>query len=79
MSFQKIKREIEMELPNRIVKPSGWKGSKTDKWYTRSTKHGCQYMCPYCGKPTLGCYFGEQEARMHFNNCPTLIKDGKNG
>lgn len=33
-----------------IHKPSGWKGLKTDAYWTKDSKYGVRYMCSTCGR-----------------------------
>lgn len=35
-------------------KPSGWKGSKGDTYWTKDTALGVKYMCQTCGRSVLG-------------------------
>ena len=57
-----------------MKKPSGWLGKKDDQWWTKPSASGLQYMCPQCGKKSLGIVWGEAQKRMHFSNCLTLNK-----
>ena len=61
-------------VDHQIKKPSGWKGKKTDSWWTKNSSSGLYYMCPKCGKKTLGIVWGEAQKRMHFNTCAELLK-----
>lgn len=36
------------------TKPSGWRGKKTDSYWTKHTAYGVRYMCAECGRNTLG-------------------------
>lgn len=55
-----------------IVKPSGWKGKKTDAWWTKDSQYGLRYMCPKCGHKNLGIVWGDAQKRMHWKWCPVL-------
>lgn len=57
---------------DRRPKPSGWKGKRTDQWWTKHTAYGVKYMCPDCRKETLGIMWGEAQRRMHYASCVRL-------
>lgn len=53
------------------TKPNGWKGKKTDQWWTKDSAYGVRYMCPECGRKSLGIVWGDAAARMmHWSDCP---------
>lgn len=56
----------------RKPKPSGWKGKRTDHWWTKDTVYGVKYKCPYCGKESLGMVWGKAQETMHRGSCPML-------
>lgn len=58
-----------------VAKPNGWKGTKTDSWWTKESKYGMKYMCPKCGKKTLGIVWGDASRVMHFKECQYYPKD----
>jgi len=51
------------------TKTSGFRGSKTDKWWTKNSKYGVKYQCSSCGKITLGMYGTGNDAIMHLSTC----------
>lgn len=62
--------EKEVDNPRyqeRQRKPSGWKGPRGALYWTKSTKYGMEYKCPYCGKVSRGI---SDRKRMHWNGCP---------
>jgi hypothetical protein len=49
-----------------VTKGSGFRGTKTDKWWTKDSKYGVKYQCSSCGKITLG---QDNDAYMHWPTC----------
>jgi hypothetical protein len=57
-----------------MTKPNGWKGKKTDIWWTKDSAYGVRYKCPECGKESLGIVWGQAEKTMHWRECSRRIK-----
>jgi hypothetical protein len=57
-----------------LNKPIGWKGKKTDQWWTNDSAFGVRYMCSDCGRKTLGIVWGEASRQMHYKDCPRINK-----
>lgn len=49
-----------------VSRPSGWKGHKGDRYWTKDSKYGVRYRCQTCGKNSLGISNAE---RMHMKDC----------
>ncbi len=60
------------EITEQLVKkPSGWKWPGDQEWYVKESKYGImRYMCPVCGKKTLG--MGKHRL-MHQEGCSRLL------
>jgi hypothetical protein len=58
------------------TKASGFRGAKTDKWWTKDSAHGVRYQCSACGRITLGMYGRGSGPEMHKSNCPRLASPG---
>lgn len=61
-------KEINPKYEKRNPKPSGWKGGRGAPWWTKSTKFGLKYKCPYCMKESLGI-----GPNMHRDGCPNEV------
>ncbi len=46
------------------AKPSGWRGKKIDRYWTKGTAYGVKYMCSECGRQQLGF-----PLRSHLSGC----------
>lgn len=53
------------EQPKRLPKPSGWAWSRGREWYVKGSQFGQRYMCPYCGRKSLGI----GGSHMHWPRC----------
>lgn len=61
-------KEINPKYAERNPKPSGWKGGREAAWWTKSTKYGLRYKCPWCMKDNLGI-----GGNMHRDGCPNEV------
>jgi hypothetical protein len=55
------------------IKPSGWKGKRTDRFWTKDSVYGVRYMCSDCGRDALGSIGGLSMHAMnhhHWSTCP---------
>lgn len=64
--------ETAENAPKRLPKPSGWKGSRSDVWWAKSSSYGLRYKYPYCGRETLGVVWGPASTKMHWSTCPKI-------
>lgn len=54
------------ESTSIFPRPSGWKGHKGDRYWTKDSTYGVRYKCQSCGRESLGIREG---ARMHQTTC----------
>lgn len=54
----------------KLKKPAGWQVSGA--WWTKSSAKGLMYMCPQCGKKSLGLLWGAEGKRMHTSSCVAI-------
>lgn len=62
-------KEINPRYAKRNPKPSQtWKGGRGAAWWTKSTRFGLMYKCPYCMHESRGI-----GGKMHFEGCPNEV------
>jgi hypothetical protein len=57
-----------MSMP---TKPTGWKGSKTDSYWTHHDRYGYRAMCTTCGKVARG-FWRDNDRAFHKVDCPRI-------
>jgi hypothetical protein len=60
-----------MTRHTKPTKPSGWKGAKNDRYWTKDTRRGAHMKCTDCGRDTHG-YARDDDRCCHWDDCPRL-------
>lgn len=58
----------------KVIRESGWRGKKSDLYWTKKLKYGVHYKCSFCGKETEGISYNQHSKKMHYSNCPYRLK-----
>jgi hypothetical protein len=56
----------------KLKKPKEWSGEINDFYWFKTSIHGVQYMCSFCGKETLRLRDDVDPKRFHEKNCPWM-------
>ena len=59
---------LPVEIERLVIRPSGFKGKKTDKFLVKGSVYGQKYFCNSCGKTALGTNFTDDK-HHHWKWC----------
>lgn len=61
-------------VEQRVSRPSGFRGKKTDKFLRKDSAYGQKYFCNSCGKTALGTNFMDDK-HHHWKWCEWMKAD----